>query len=72
MSITNDIDTRSSCSDKWDEQTFLFSDSDTECNKNDGLFYQEDSMNFCNDTDRVEMCDALRWDGTWDQWNADV
>ena len=72
MLFTNDTDTLSSSSDEWNEQTFLFGHSDTECNKNDGPLYQDDSINFCKDIDRVEMSDALRWDGTCKQWNPDV
>ena len=70
--FTNDTDTHFSSSVKWDEQTFLFGHSDTECNKNDRQLYQDDSTKFCNDTDCVEMSDVIRWDGTCDQWNGYV
>ena len=55
------------------KKTFLFGHSDTECNKNDGPMFQDDSMNICNDIDCVEMSDdVLKWEWTCDQWNAGV
>ena len=54
-------------SEKRDKQMFLFNQLDNRCNKNDGTVHQNDSVNW-----HVEMCDALRWDGTYDLLNADA
>lgn len=72
MLFNNVTDTCSSSSDKWDQQTFWFYHSDTECNRNDGPVYQDNFLNFCNDIDHMEISDALKWDGTCDQQNANV
>ena len=55
-------------SEKRDKQMFWFNQLDNGCNKNNGPMYQNDSV--IGHVEHVEMCDALRWDGTCDHLNA--